>query len=677
MSIQSRLLLALAVLVGALIGVSAFDLWTSREHDRHLAGIKHHTHDVTAELLPVQLLTQSMQVAVVEVQQVLNDAALTHNPKSFDEAKEYAAQFDRDIIAARQKVERSPLAAAGGPLAGVALRLAAMEGLFKTYAAAGVRMANVYIAEGREAGDAAMEAFDPLADKLLAEMAGVRDTVAAAILTETTSMTAAVTAAEALSDLSGRVTVALIVVGLVLAGIAFAVVRWGVAVPLHHLIDGIRGLADGNLDITVIGKQRHDEFGGLARALQQFLDQAIENRRLAAEREMLSRQAEEAKAAALKGMATTIETDTAAVVEALSGQVSKLLSISSGMAELAGQTGANAAAATEAAQSGLATVESVASAAEELAASLRSTAANARRSTDTVRAAVTAGNEARGTIADLSERVSQIGNVAEMISEIASRTNLLALNATIEAARAGDAGKGFAVVASEVKALANQTARSTEEIARHIGEVRAATQRTVGTVEKIEKMIAEVETIAGAIAEAVEQQDQATSEIARNITETAAAAQVTSARISDLATAADRTDRDAKDVSTGADLLAQSIEGLKTAVVRIVRTSTTDVERRLERRITTEVSGRVIIGSEQTNVQIRNISGGGAMIEGDLAALQGSQGTLRLADISFPLPVTLLGNGGGPNLYRIGFQLDDATRAALNAALVRLDRRAA
>ena len=112
MSIQSRLLLALAVLVGALIGVSAFDLWTSREHDRHLAGIKHHTHDVTVELLPVQLLTQSMQVAVVEVQQVLNDAALTHNPKSFDEAKEYAAQFDRDIIAARQKVERSPLAAA-------------------------------------------------------------------------------------------------------------------------------------------------------------------------------------------------------------------------------------------------------------------------------------------------------------------------------------------------------------------------------------------------------------------------------------------------------------------------------------------------------------------------------------------------------------------------------------
>jgi len=90
-----------------------------------------------------------------------------------------------------------------------------------------------------------------------------------------------------------------------------------------------------------------------------------------------------------------------------------------------------------------------------------------------------------------------------LIGEIAAKTNLLALNATIEAARAGDAGKGFAVVASEVKALATQTARSTEQIARHISEVRGATVASAAAVARIEQTIGESQCIAGSIAAAV------------------------------------------------------------------------------------------------------------------------------------------------------------------------------
>jgi len=149
------------------------------------------------------------------------------------------------------------------------------------------------------------------------------------------------------------------------------------------------------------------------------------------------------------------------------------------------------------------------------------------RSSEIVGRAVVAGNETKTTIEALNQEVERIGAVADMIGDIAAKTNLLALNATIEAARAGDAGKGFAVVASEVKQLAAQTARSTQEITRHIGQVRSATNASVSAVTRIEQTISEINTIAGSIAAAVEQQGAATAEIARNVTETAGAVSYT------------------------------------------------------------------------------------------------------------------------------------------------------
>ena len=171
-------------------------------------------------------------------------------------------------------------------------------------------------------------------------------------------------------------------------------------------------------------------------------------------------------------MADKIESETTIALQEVGARTSAMTATAEEMSASAVRTGNSAQSAATASAQALSNAQTVASASEQLSASIREIGSQVAQSTEIVGRAVEAGAETRQTIEALNEQVGRIGAVADMIGEIAAKTNLLALNATIEAARAGDAGKGFAVVASEVKALATQTARSTEEIAQHIAQVR-------------------------------------------------------------------------------------------------------------------------------------------------------------------------------------------------------------
>ena len=309
--------------------------------------------------------------------------------------------------------------------------------------------------------------------------------------------------------------------------------------------------------------------------------------------------------------------------------------------------------------------------AEELSASIREIGGRAEESTAVVARAVHAGTETRRAIEALNQQVGQIGMVAHIIGEIAAKTNLLALNATIEAARAGEAGKGFAVVASEVKQLATQTAHSTDEIARHIAEVRTATDASVKAVERIEQTIGEVNAIASSIAAAVEQQNAATVEISRNVAETATATGVMTERIAEVSAEAEQTGRHAAEVHKAVQDMREAVQELRHAVVRAVRASTTDVNRRNLERIATDLPGTLrVSGQAAQTVRISDLSNGGACILAATPLPVGARGVLEVSGVATPLPFTVRATEG--DVLHVAFALDDAAREKLSAALQRI-----
>ena len=285
--------------------------------------------------------------------------------------------------------------------------------------------------------------------------------------------------------------------------------------PLETIARSVEQLSNGQLN-NKVQVSNSDEIGLVAGGLEMFrvgMIEAEELRKKSAEQE---KQIVE-RAERIAKINREFDTDVSGVLSSVASAVGQMNESAHSVATASGQTKSQAKVIRTKADESDRNMQTIGAATNELSSSVDEIGHQINTATDVSRNAVSNAQSAQDQVKDLVASGQKIGEVINLISDIAEQTNLLALNATIEAARAGEAGKGFAVVASEVKSLATQTAKATQEIGEQIEGMQNVTNITASEIEKISSTIQGVDDVITAIAGAMEEQSATIQEINRNI----------------------------------------------------------------------------------------------------------------------------------------------------------------
>ncbi|MFM1655240.1 methyl-accepting chemotaxis protein [Brevibacillus sp. B_LB10_24] len=321
--------------------------------------------------------------------------------------------------------------------------------------------------------------------------------------------------------------------------------------PLQHVFDAISQMSEGRLDLE-LKVDSQDELGVLSQKVNGLLSQW---------RTIIRRvqQYAEHAAASASELSVTAEQNTASINQ----MTNAIQEVAGGTTTQAQSAEENAKAMDEMAIG----IQRIAEASSNVAESSADMAEKAQQGYNSINKVVgqidaisRAVNSSSLVVTTLDERSQEIGKIVDVISEIASQTNLLALNAAIEAARAGEQGKGFAVVADEVRKLAEQSARSTAQITSLIVETQQDTAKAVQTMQEGTREVEVGIHVANEAGLAFQHILQATQDVADQVQEVSAISQQMSAGSEEVSATVQELASIAKESAANISAVASSAE---------------------------------------------------------------------------------------------------------------------